>query len=48
MQYAGRLATQQAAEEQRREAILMKMQMKYGGTVPGEPNLLGGDKGKTA
>mmetsp|Transcript_4677 Transcript_4677/g.10711 ORF Transcript_4677/g.10711 Transcript_4677/m.10711 type:complete len:269 (-) Transcript_4677:78-884(-) len=39
MQQKNRLAMQQMEEEKRREAILMKMQMKYGGTVPGEPSL---------
>uniref|UniRef100_A0A7S0WBM1 Trichohyalin-plectin-homology domain-containing protein n=1 Tax=Hemiselmis tepida TaxID=464990 RepID=A0A7S0WBM1_9CRYP len=39
MQQKNRLAMQQMEEEKRREAILMKMQMKYGGSIPGEPNL---------
>lgn len=40
MAQKNRLAMQQAEEERRREAILMKMQMKYGGGVEGEPKLL--------
>ena len=40
MQQRNRLAQQQAEEERRREAILMKMQMKYG-EIPGEPKLVG-------
>mmetsp|Transcript_16460 Transcript_16460/g.32930 ORF Transcript_16460/g.32930 Transcript_16460/m.32930 type:complete len:261 (+) Transcript_16460:295-1077(+) len=39
MQQRNRLAIQQAEEEKRREAILMKMQMKYG-EIPGEPRLI--------
>lgn len=39
MQQRNRLALQQAEEEKRREAILMKMQMKYG-EIPGEPRLI--------
>ena len=39
MQQHNRLALQQAEEEKRREAILMKMQMKYG-EIPGEPKLI--------
>lgn len=40
MQQRNRLALQQAEEARRREAILMKMQMKYG-EIPGEPKLVG-------
>mmetsp|Transcript_32787 Transcript_32787/g.77269 ORF Transcript_32787/g.77269 Transcript_32787/m.77269 type:complete len:276 (-) Transcript_32787:93-920(-) len=39
MQQQNRLAVQRAEEEKRREAILMKMQMKYG-EIPGEPRLI--------
>ena len=39
MQQRNRLALQQAEEEKRREAILMKMQMKYG-EIPGEPRIV--------
>ena len=39
MQQRNRLALQKAEEEKRREAILMKMQMKYG-EIPGEPKLV--------
>jgi len=39
IQQRNRLALQQAEEEKRREAILMKMQMKYG-EIPGEPRLI--------
>eukprot|EP00290_Baffinella_frigidus_P009423 CAMPEP_0180136998 /NCGR_PEP_ID=MMETSP0986-20121125/11898_1 /TAXON_ID=697907 /ORGANISM="non described non described, Strain CCMP2293" /LENGTH=274 /DNA_ID=CAMNT_0022078271 /DNA_START=146 /DNA_END=970 /DNA_ORIENTATION=+ len=39
MQQRNRLALQQAEEAKRREALLMKMQMKYG-EVPGEPRLI--------
>ncbi len=40
MQQRNRLAIQQQEEEKRREAILMKMQMKYGDSVPGEHKLV--------
>jgi hypothetical protein len=40
MQQRNRLAIQQQEEERRREAILMKMQMKYGDSIPGEPKLI--------
>jgi hypothetical protein len=39
MQQRNRLALQQAEEQKRREAILMKMQMKYG-EIPGEPRIV--------